>query len=320
MEQGLPLNSVNVVFVDHAGTLWLGTHKGLTRKDGNKFVTLTTEDGLSNNDVRNISEDHNGNLWVGTFSSGANRYAKGKFEIFDTKRRGLSNDQIRAFYEDKDGVMWIATAGGLNRLKDNKISSFTVKDGMLQDDISTILEDDDNNLWMSSVRGVFRVSKQALADFADGKRGERLSFVSYGVSDGMNTTECNGGGIAARGLARTRWPHVVSHDEGRSGGRSKEGEPWCCRPAVVMESAKHRRMSMSIRALSSKRLRASKISNSATQRPIFFRRKKPLSDTSWKAMTRDWVDAGHAAYRFLPKYSRASVCFSRGSPNGSGGS
>ena len=83
--------------------------------------------------------------------------------------------------------MWIATAGGLNRLKDNKISSFTVKDGLLADDISTILEDDDNNLWLSSARGVFRVSKQALADFTDSKRAEHLSFVSYGVSDGMNT-------------------------------------------------------------------------------------------------------------------------------------
>jgi signal transduction histidine kinase/ligand-binding sensor domain-containing protein/DNA-binding response OmpR family regulator len=191
---GLPSDVASLVYADHAGTVWLGTRKGLTRKEGDRFITLTTEDGLSNNTVTSIAEDQKGNLWVGT-EGGANRYAHGRFEVFNS-RRGLSSDLIRAFYEDKDGGMWIATDGGLNRLKSDpkkdKINSFTVKDGLPADDIFSILEDSDNNLWLSSDRGVFRVAKQELNDFAD-KRLERLSFVSYGVSDGMATTECNGG-------------------------------------------------------------------------------------------------------------------------------
>lgn len=194
--EGLPIDIVAVVFVDQKGTLWLGTHQGLTRKDGNKFVTLTMQDGLSNNNVRAIAEDRKGNLWVGTEGGGAARYSKGKFEIFSTKR-GLSNDTVRAFYEDADGVMWVATAGGLNRIKDDKITTYLVKDGLLWDDISTIL-DDGENLWLSSARGVFRMAKTDLEQFA--KKGtEHVSYVSYGVADGMSTTECNGGGIQPAG-------------------------------------------------------------------------------------------------------------------------
>jgi signal transduction histidine kinase/ligand-binding sensor domain-containing protein/CheY-like chemotaxis protein len=318
MEQGLPLNSVNVVFVDHKGTLWLGTHKGLTRKDGNHFVTLTTENGLSNNDVRNISEDHNGNLWVGTLSSGANRYAQGKFEVFDTKRHGLSNDQVRAFYEDKDGVMWIATAGGLNRLKDNKISSFTVKDGLLADDISTILEDDDNNLWLSSARGVFRVSKQALADFTDSKRAEHLSFVSYGVSDGMNTTECNGGTQPA-------------------GWRSHDGRLWFptmrgvtvvdpkkaeavvpAAPQVVLESAKigDATVDPSSYFEAPPGVKDLEFRYSA---PSFFLPQKTTFRYKLEGYDTDWVDVGTRRMAFYQNIPARAYVFRVVTPNGSGG-
>jgi signal transduction histidine kinase/ligand-binding sensor domain-containing protein/DNA-binding response OmpR family regulator len=196
---GLPLNMVSVVYVDHAGTVWMGSRAGLTRKDGQKFTTLTTKDGLSKNDVGSIAEDHNGNLWIGTRGGGANRYSNGKFEVFDT-RSGLADNGVFGFYEDKDGVMWVATAGGLSRLKNGKLASFTAKDGLVDDSILGIVEDDQvgaqgnpqHNLWLSSPRGVFRVAKQDLADFAD-KKSEHIASVSYGVSDGMSTTDCNGG-------------------------------------------------------------------------------------------------------------------------------
>jgi signal transduction histidine kinase/ligand-binding sensor domain-containing protein/CheY-like chemotaxis protein len=192
---GLPLNMVSVVYVDHAGTVWLGTKAGLTRKDGNQFTTFTAKDGLLDKPITSIFEDHNGSLWVGTFGGGAERYAKGKFEVFDTKR-GLADDSVWTFYEDKDGVLWVGTAGGLSRLKNGKFSSFTAKDGLLDDGIVSIVEDDQaasvDNLWLGSERGVFRVAKQDLADFAD-KKSEHVPSVSYGVSDGMSTTECNGG-------------------------------------------------------------------------------------------------------------------------------
>ena len=70
---GLANNSVCYVFQDSKGFIWMGTLNGLSRYDGNTFVTLLPEGdtqsgrlSLSSNHVRSISEDRNGFLWLET--------------------------------------------------------------------------------------------------------------------------------------------------------------------------------------------------------------------------------------------------------------
>ncbi len=319
VQNGLPADVVVVVFVDHAGTLWTGSRKGLTRRDGNQFVTLTTQDGLSDNSVTAIGEDHNGNLWVGT-EGGANRYINGRFEVFDTKH-GLSNNLIRAFYEDKDGAMWIATGGGLNCVRrdgnKDKIASFTLKDGLLTDDISSILEDDEKNMWFGSDRGVFRVSKQELNDFVD-KRLERLSFVSYGVSDGMGTTECNGGiqPAAWRGHDGRMWfptmKGVVVVDPKKASAVSSSPPP------VLIESAKLGDMVVDPGSYveAPPGVKDFEFRYSA---PSFFTPQKTTFKYKLDGYDTDWVDAGTrriAFYQNIPP--RSSYTF-RVASGGAGG-
>jgi signal transduction histidine kinase/ligand-binding sensor domain-containing protein/CheY-like chemotaxis protein len=287
---GLPLNSVVSLFVDHAGTLWAGTRKGLSRKDGDRFTTLTTEDGLSSSFIQSIAEDRSGNLWVGTRGGGANRYAHGHFDVFNT-RNGLSNDAVNAFYEDKKGVMWLATSGGLNRLKNGRLTSFTVKDGLLADEISSILEDDAEpaNLWLSSPRGVFRVAKQDLDDFAD-KKIEHIPYVSYGVSDGMNTTDCNGGIQPAGWKARDgrMWfptmKGVVTVDPSKAGLATPP-------PQVLIESARIGGIDADV----STHLEAPPGSADLEFRyaaPTFISPQKTVFKYMLDGYDRDWVDAG----------------------------
>jgi len=300
---GLPLNVVSVVYVDHAGTLWLGTHKGLTRKDGNRFTTLTTKDGLSNNDVQSIGEDLNGNLWVGTNGGGANRYSKGKFEVFNTKR-GLSNDSVAAFYADRDGVLWLATAAGLNRLKNGKLASFGAKDGLLADEIETILEDyDSGNLWLSSSRGVFRVAKSDLADFAD-KKIDRIPSVSYGVSDGMSTSECNGGIQPAgwKGHDGRMWfptmKGVVVVDPRKVGVVTPP-------PQVLLQSAKIGDIDADLSSFLETPPGATDLEFHYTA-PNFVSPQKIVFKYKLESYDRDWVDAGTrrmAFYQNIPPHA-----------------
>jgi signal transduction histidine kinase/ligand-binding sensor domain-containing protein/CheY-like chemotaxis protein len=300
--EGLPWDAVSVVFVDHAGVVWLGTHAGLTRKEGNKFITLTTKDGLANNDVGSIGEDHSGNLWVGTHGGGASRYAHGKFETFDT-RHGLSNNTVWAFYEDKDGVVWLATSGGLNRLKNGKLASFTAKDGLLDDEIYSILEDGQSNLWLSSSRGVFRVAKQELADFAD-KKVEHISAASYGVSDGMSTTDCNGGVQPAgwKGSDGRMWfptmKGVAVVDPSKAGWVTPP-------PQVVMEGARVE----GVDADTSSYLEAPPGSGDLEFRysaPNFVAPQKTVFKYMLDGYDREWVDAGTrrmAFYTNIPPHA-----------------
>ena len=61
---GLPSNSVRCMFQDSKGFLWLGTLDGLTRYDGNTFLTYQLESGkhdrisLADNRIKPVSYTH----------------------------------------------------------------------------------------------------------------------------------------------------------------------------------------------------------------------------------------------------------------------
>src|SRR6185295_5677386 len=132
-----------------------------------------------------------GALWIGT-EGGLSRFKDGKFTNYTTEQ-GLSHGYVREIYEDADGTLWIGTyGGGINRLKDGKLVRITTKEGLFDNIVSRILEDDRGNFWMSCNRGIYRASRKELNDFAEGKI-RSIICVSYGVADGMATSECNGG-------------------------------------------------------------------------------------------------------------------------------
>jgi ligand-binding sensor domain-containing protein len=72
--QGLGSSSVNHIFQDSKGYIWLATQGGgASRFNGKKFKNFTRADGLINNDVTSIAEDKNGNIWIAT-ASGASMF------------------------------------------------------------------------------------------------------------------------------------------------------------------------------------------------------------------------------------------------------
>jgi signal transduction histidine kinase len=184
---------------DRDGVLWLGTLKGnapgnpggLYRLKDGETTHYSVENGLVSSDVRVITQDHQGALWIGT-TDGLSRFTDGRFTNYTTGH-GLSNDHVRDIYEDADGTLWIGTyGGGLNRFKNGAFTPITTRNGLFDNIVSRILEDARGNFWMSCNRGIYRVSRQELNDAADGKI-RAVTSISYGVGDGMATSECNGG-------------------------------------------------------------------------------------------------------------------------------
>jgi len=189
---GLPSGIVFATFVDRDDAVWVGTRLGVSRIKDGKIKTYSTGDGLSSNHVLTIFQSRDGAMWFGTQGGGINRLAGGKFQAWKTAQ-GLANDIVYCFFEDPDNALWVGTQdGGLNRFKDGKFTAFSVKDGFPDNSIFRILSDDSGFLWMSSGKGVFRVSLSQLNDLA-AKKISSLNVVSYGISDGMKSTDCNGG-------------------------------------------------------------------------------------------------------------------------------
>jgi len=64
----LSSSRMNALYIDHSGTLWVGTQNGLNRFDRRtgEFTVFNERDGLPNNAIMGILEDAAGNLWLAT--------------------------------------------------------------------------------------------------------------------------------------------------------------------------------------------------------------------------------------------------------------
>lgn len=76
INDGLSQISVESIFQDSSGYVWIGTRDGLNRYNGHKIKIYRKnkkmENSLSGNAITSINEDKSGNIWVGT-TTGLNK-------------------------------------------------------------------------------------------------------------------------------------------------------------------------------------------------------------------------------------------------------
>jgi signal transduction histidine kinase/ligand-binding sensor domain-containing protein len=123
---GLINSTVQAIFEDSYGFIWLGTHHGVQRYDGKSFTNFTTEDsdstGLSHNYITTFCEDEKGDIWIGT-SIGLNRYSREQDRIYHYVWKGenaqdYDNLGVMRLIHDaqKPGTLWITSVGRLIKL------------------------------------------------------------------------------------------------------------------------------------------------------------------------------------------------------------
>ncbi len=193
---GLAGGYVLAIHCDPNGMMWFGTHTGVSRYDGKKFVNFTARDGLAHSSVRAIHSDPDGVMWFGT-PKGISRYDGKEFVTFTTED-GLVHDSINAIHRDPDGVMWIGTYGGVSRYDGKKFVSFTTEDGLVHDSINAIHRDPDGFIWFGTYGGgVSRYDGKEFISLTteDGLVNNWLHAI-YRDPDGMMWFGCGGGGVS----------------------------------------------------------------------------------------------------------------------------
>lgn len=191
---GFPFTDVNAITEDRSGLLWFGTLSGVATYDGHEYRTFTTAEGLSHNHARAFFEDKAGRMWVGT-TEGVNRIEGDvviPISLVGVTGRN-TEPYVRAILEDEDGVMWFGTYGnGLYRWENGVITNIRKEHGLFDNIVSHLIEDEYGNFWSGSNSGIFRTSRAMLNEF---HRGNilKVKSESFGVRDGMNSSETNGG-------------------------------------------------------------------------------------------------------------------------------
>jgi len=175
VEEGLSANTVLSILQDSRGFLWIGTYDGLSRYDGYSIKIynqdLNDSTSLSSSKIRCLYEDNSGNLWIGTWSSGLNKYDRGKDRFthylnIPGNPTSLSSNTVLSICQDKNNDLWIGTADGLNRYdaeeeqfihyKNDPENPTSIGDNV----IYSIFEDNSGILWIGTSKGLNKFNRQ----------------------------------------------------------------------------------------------------------------------------------------------------------------
>ncbi|QIL20620.1 ligand-binding sensor domain-containing diguanylate cyclase [Thermomonas sp. HDW16] len=166
---GLPNAPVFRIFQDPAGRIFVGTERGVYRREKDRFVQVSPL--LPDDGVPSLAQDAAGNLWVGTVNNGLLRLGKSGVEKF-TSLRGLPNNRVAALLVDREGSLWGGTNAGLLRLSDAPFSTYNGDQGLSDDYVRALAQSRDGSLWIGTSRGLNRW------------RGNKLE-ASYTAADGL---------------------------------------------------------------------------------------------------------------------------------------
>ena len=172
----LSSNFVHTVFVDKAGTLWVGTTGGglckliWNERGKAEFIRYqndpTDPASLSDDDVWSIYQDRTGMIWVGTNGGGINKFDPQQtgfrhYRQGSANLAGLPNNNVWAFYQDRAGALWIGADSTLlrfNQRLNNAQGNFThfalptvTSTDVSRSQVRAICEDRAGTLWIGTV-------------------------------------------------------------------------------------------------------------------------------------------------------------------------
>lgn len=166
---GLPNNSIRYLYQDSKGFLWLATLNGLSRYDGNSFLTFRPEAGaevsLADNRIYSLVEDKNGFLWISTTPELYSCYDLQKACFVDYTGVGALERNYSSLFIASNGDVWLGHSGnGCLRIvhqQDRQMTSteFKSERGNLPDNrVEFVNEDSNGRIWIGTQRGLVSVT------------------------------------------------------------------------------------------------------------------------------------------------------------------
>lgn len=161
-------NTVEAIFRDQMGYVWVGTNFGLSRLDGYSTVTYLHNENnprsLSNNFIKSIFVDSDNIVWIGTVGGGLNRYDRQTngfiHYIPDGTNKSVDSYNIITINEDNKGRIWIGTADKTVDVYNKETGEFEFIDLTKHDsfergisNVNSIFSDTKGNVWIGMSQG-----------------------------------------------------------------------------------------------------------------------------------------------------------------------
>lgn len=161
------------------GSIWTATSGCLTRLHGNTVTVYDTTKGIPYKWISALCED-NESLILYIDDRGVFRFRNGKlapFTLENSTTTPFSTTYVTCMYYQKDSAtLWVGTTDGVARIRQKKLTMFTVQNGLADNWISSIADDGKGTFWFTS-------PKKGLTRYQNG------TFTRYTIEEGLFTNE-----------------------------------------------------------------------------------------------------------------------------------
>ena len=162
-QEGLVQSQVWAILQDHKGFLWLGTHGGLDKFDGNQFEHYSLEDSLTSDFITSLFQDKDLNIWIGT-EQGIACYDGAKFFTPGRDSTGL-DAYVFDIQEGPDKKIWVGTRQGLMVWDQNswQLNPIPWENTPEIPAVQAIIPDLEGGMWLGTNKGLYRYESGKIA-------------------------------------------------------------------------------------------------------------------------------------------------------------
>jgi len=198
IENGLIDENISSLLNQNDEYIWIGSHTGLLRFDGEQFFYYNIGYDNNSNVVKCLIQDREDNIWVGTHS-GLFKYRDNSFSTFD-KINGPGNAFIFQIFRDKENNLWMCSENnGIYKYYQGYFKRYGIKDGLGTNVCKTGLEDDEGRLIFATKHGLMQFKNEKFYKIALPKEFTGSYEMLYQCRD--HTTWIAGG----NGIASLKW-------------------------------------------------------------------------------------------------------------------
>jgi signal transduction histidine kinase/ligand-binding sensor domain-containing protein len=147
---GLSSDTVESLFEDREGNLWLTTGGGVDCFRNIPVVSFSVHEGLSEGEVQSIFAARDGTVWVGNHDR--LDFVRGNVVSSIGPKQGLRCDHVTSLFEDHAGRLWVGLDNGLFVYEHRRFTPILRPDGGSVGVVLAMTEDIDHNVWASAFR------------------------------------------------------------------------------------------------------------------------------------------------------------------------
>lgn len=153
---GLSGDTIQQLFEDHEGTLWVLTTRGIDAFRDLRVTSVTSREGLSAELANAVLATRDGTVWINAWHS-LDAWRDGKMTSLNP-RNGLPGDEVTILFEDPAGTLWVGIDNELTILEGGKFKPIRQPDGSPIGFTQSIVADAEGDVWvMARPDKLFRV-------------------------------------------------------------------------------------------------------------------------------------------------------------------